>query len=233
VLDEEGFTAFMKKEKKSNNTIKFCHAAVEEFEKYFERKGKSLDKVSVQDLEVFISDYHEPKKIAKFLWGLRHYFFFVKRDDLLQLARSVIAQEVKKKRKPFKLKKFRGILQEHSDALASEGVVDVDQMLEVGKTPELRIVLAEKTGLDIKVIEELVKLSDLARIPGLKGIRARLYYDAGFDQLEKLRESTPEEVLRITQDLVQRTGFDGIAPLPKEALGAITTAKKLPDIVEW
>jgi hypothetical protein len=232
-LDEEGFNAFMKKEKKSKNTIEYCIGAAKEFEVYFERKGKSLDDVSVQDLEVFISEYHEQKMIAKFLWGLRHYFQFVKRDDLLQLARSVIAQEVKKKRKPFKLKKFRGILKEHSDVLASQGVVDVDKMLEVGKTPKLRKELAEKTRLDIKVIEELVKLSDLARIPGLKAIRARLYYDTGFDTLEKLRNVSQEELLTITREFVEQTKFDGIAPLPKEALGAITTAKKLPDIVEW
>ena len=232
-MDEEGFTAFMKKKRKSKNTIKTCLAATEEFEKYLEKKGNSLDKVSVQDLEVFISEYLEPKRTAKFVWGLNYYFLFVKRDDLRQLARSVITQHVKKKRKPFKLKNFRGILQDHADALASQGVGDVDKMVEVGKTPELRRVLAEKTGLDIKVIEELVKLSDLARIPGLKAIRARLYYDAGFDTLEKLRKSTPEDVLRITQEFVERTGFDGIAPLPKEAHSAITTAKKLPNFVDW
>jgi hypothetical protein len=232
-LDKEGFTVFMKKKRKSKNTINTCIAATEEFEKYLETKGNSMDMVSVKDLEVFISEYLEPKNTAKFLWGLNHYFLFAKRDDLRQLARSVIAEYVKKKRKPFKLKNFRGILPEHADALASQGVVDVDKMLEVGKTPELRRTLANETGLGIKVIEELVKLSDLARIPGLKGIRARLYYDAGFDQLEKLRESTPEDVLRITQAFVQRTGFKGIAPLPKEALGAVTIAKKLPDIIEW
>lgn len=232
-MDEDGFTAFMKKERKSKNTIMYCLAALGEFETYLEKRGKSLDKVSVQDLEVFISEYNEPKMIAKFLWGLRHYFQFVKRDDLLQLARSVIAKEVKKKRKPFKLKKFRGIPQEHSDALVSQGIVDVDKMLEVGKTPEMRKALATKTGLDIEVIEELVKLSDLARIPGLKAIRARLYYDAGFETIDKLRNVSQEELLRITREFVERTKFNGIAPLPKEAINAITTAKKLPDIVEW
>ncbi len=232
-MDEKGFRAFMKKKRKSENTIKTCLAAAAEFEKYHDKKGNSLDKVSVQDLEVFISEYLEPKRAAKFLWGLNHYFLFVKRDDLRQLARSVLAQELRKKRKPFKLKNFRGILQEHSDSLASQGIVDVDKMLEVGKTPEMRKSLADKTGLDITVIEELVKLSDLARIPGLKAIRARLYYDAGFDILEKLRNVSQEELLRITREFVERTKFDGIAPLPKEALGAIATAKKLPDVVEW
>jgi hypothetical protein len=232
-MDEEGFTTFMKKKRKSKNTIKTCLASVEEFEKYLEKKGNSLDSAGVQDLKIFISEYPEPKRIAKFLWGLNHYLLFMNREDLRDLSRSVMAQHLKKIRKPFKLKKFRGIQEEHSDALASHGVLDVDKMLEAGKTPELREELAERTGLDIKVIEELVKLSDLARIQGLKAVRARLYYDAGFDTLEKLRTVSQEDLLRITRDFVERTKFNGIAPLPKEALSAIATAKKLSDIVEW
>jgi hypothetical protein len=33
-------------------------------------------------------------------------------------------------------------------------------------------------------------------------------------------------------DLVERTGFDGIAPLPKEIRNAIEVARSLPAVVE-
>jgi predicted RecB family nuclease len=46
--------------------------------------------------------------------------------------------------------------------------------------------LATQTGIPVEVVLELVKLSDLARLPGVKGIRARLYYDAGVDTVENL-----------------------------------------------
>lgn len=232
-MDEEEFRVFMKKKGKSKNTVDNCVSAAKEFETYFEKKGLSLDKVTTQDLETFISEYLEKKRTAKFLWSINYYFLFLERNDLLDVAHGVRAQLIKKKRKSFKLKDFMGVEPEHASSLTSVNVNDEKEMLEVGKTPKLRRELANKTKLDIKVIEEIVKLSDLARIPGVKGIRARLYYDAGFDLLDKLRKVTPEKLLQITREFVETTRFDGIAPLPKEAHHAIETAKKLPDVVKW
>ncbi len=80
---------------------------------------------------------------------------------------------------------------------------------------------------------EHAKLSDLARIAGLKGIRARLYHDAGVDTVEKLAQWKPAELRAMLIAYVERTGFDGTAPLPKEAQGAVSQARKLPQIVEY
>ncbi|MGD8904752.1 MAG: DUF4332 domain-containing protein, partial [Anaerolineae bacterium] len=102
-----------------------------------------------------------------------------------------------------------------------------------GRTPGERQRLAERTGIPIDAILELVKLSDLARIQGLKAIRARLYYDAGVDTLEKLARWDPEELRDMLADFVERTGFDGIAPLPKEAASAVATAKRLSKAIEY
>lgn len=57
-------------------------------------------------------------------------------------------------------------------------------MLQAGSSPDHRKKLSSGSGLEEGVILELVKLSDLARIPGVKGIRARMYYDAGVDTLD-------------------------------------------------
>jgi hypothetical protein len=54
-------------------------------------------------------------------------------------------------------------------------------MLQAGKTPLEWNILSEKTGIFVERILELVKLSDLVRIPGVKGIRARLYFHAGLE----------------------------------------------------
>jgi hypothetical protein len=78
-----------------------------------------------------------------------------------------------------------------------------------------------------------VKLSDLARIPGLKNIRARLYYEAGVDSIKKLAVWDPEELRAMLVDFVEETGFEGIAPWPKEASSAVKTAKKLPEMVDY
>jgi hypothetical protein len=88
--------------------------------------------------------------------------------------------------------------------------------------------LAQKTGVSLGSIEELVKLSDLARIPRVKGIRARLYLDAGVDTLDKLAACEPGALRAMLVEFVARSGSEGIAPLPKEAAFTAAQARKLP-----
>jgi hypothetical protein len=232
-MDEEGFIAFMKKRRKTQNTIETCVKNAREFESYLKEHGKSFENAKTEDLETFARKSVVKKRVSKYMWSLSYFFIFIDNKALLKAAGHLRESRTKVKRKPFKLKDFRDVKPDHAAALASVGVKDVATMLEVGRTPSMRTELANKTGLDIKVIEEFVKLSDLARFPGVKGIRARLYHDAGFDTMEKFRSVTPEELLKVTREFVENTGFDGIAPLPKEASSTIETAKKLPDVVDW
>jgi hypothetical protein len=53
------------------------------------------------------------------------------------------------------------------------------------------------------------------------------------DTVEKLASQEPDALLRLTAEFVARTGFDGIAPLPKEVRSTIASARKLPKIVEY
>jgi hypothetical protein len=93
--------------------------------------------------------------------------------------------------------------------------------------------LAKESGVPLGNIIELLKLSDLARIPGLKKVRARLYYEAGLDTLEKITGWDPEEMRQMFNEFIKQTGLDGIASLPKEAASTVATAKHLPKIVEY
>ncbi|HEX9092059.1 MAG TPA: DUF4332 domain-containing protein [Anaerolineales bacterium] len=133
----------------------------------------------------------------------------------------------------FKLRQFRGINAVHINRLEAMGIRNAGQMLLAGRTAADRAELAGQAGIPEEVVLELVKLSDLARLPGVKGIRARLYYDAGVDSVEKLAEYEPEALMVVTSAFVQRTGFDGIAPLPKEVSSTIANARNLPKLVEW
>jgi DUF1009 family protein len=138
-----------------------------------------------------------------------------------------------KKRNPFKLKEFRGVNSEYVEKLAAAGIKTAEQMLTAGQTAEKRTALARDTGIPEEAILELVKLSDLARLPGVKGIRARLYYDAGVDCVEKMAAWEPDALLKMTAEFVEQTGFQGIAPLPKEVSSTIANAKRLPRVVEY
>ncbi|MFZ2097676.1 MAG: DUF4332 domain-containing protein [Anaerolineales bacterium] len=138
-----------------------------------------------------------------------------------------------KRRNPFKLRDFRGVDHEVIAKLAAVGIKNAEQMLTAGRTRESRTTLAKQVGIPLEALLELVKLSDLSRLPGVKGIRARLYYAAGVDTVEKLAAWEPEALLAETSDFVQKTGFEGIAPLPKEVSSTIANARKLPKLVEW
>jgi hypothetical protein len=43
----------------------------------------------------------------------------------------------------------------------------------------------------------------------------------------------PEKLRHMLADFIERTGFDGIAPLPKEVTSTVATARHLPRIVEY
>jgi len=137
-----------------------------------------------------------------------------------------------KKTNPFQLKDFRGVDPEVIARLASRGIKTAGQMLAAGSTPARRAALARQTGLDEARVLEFVNLSDLARLPGVKGIRARLYYDAGVNSVEGLALWEPEALRRMLADFVERTGFEGTPPLPKEVSSTIENARALPKVVE-
>ncbi len=147
------------------------------------------------------------------------------------MARDLRGKKIK--RQPLALKKFQGVEPEYVEKLLAIGIKDVNNMLQEGRTKSDRETLSKKSGVPIDVILEFVKLSDLARIPGIKNIRARLYYEAGVDSIEKFAEWDPEELRVMLIDFIEKTGFEGLAPWPKEAQSAVETARRLPKIVEY
>ena len=137
------------------------------------------------------------------------------------------------KQNPFKLQDFMGVNPNQNTNLEAIGVKNTGQMLSVGKIAEKRADLARQAGIPQETVLELVKLSDLSRLPGVKEIRARLYYDAGVDSIEKLAVYELEALLRLTAGFVRATSFPGITPLPKEVSSTIANSRKLPRLVEW
>ncbi|WP_180274905.1 MULTISPECIES: DUF4332 domain-containing protein [Mesotoga] len=100
-------------------------------------------------------------------------------------------------------------------------------------SPELRESLAARIGTEMEKILEYLKLSDLSRLGGMKGVRVRLYCDAGLDTLDKLSNWNPEELWAMLVDFVRKTGFEGIPPLPKEVSSTIEAAKKLERLIGY
>jgi hypothetical protein len=230
-LAMEDSRRFLKRGGRSDNAARRVIKYVGEFRDFLRaQRDRGLDEAQPEDLEAFVAAVaREPKASAKGrLWGI--YYQYAGNEEMQQLAG--VLREERMKRRPFSLSGFRGVDPEAVERLATAGIRNVKQMLEAGATSRGREALAEETGLALDPILELVKLSDLARIPGIKGIRARLYHDAGVDTIEKMAAWEPEAMRDMVADFVERTGFDGIAPLPGEASFSVTRARSLPKVVE-
>ena len=234
-MNEQGFRVFLKRGGRSQSALDRCAAYVKEFEQYLQahRGEKDLDEAGLDDLEDFVAWIERrPKTSAKtHLWAIRYYYDYTSNEDLRSLAGVLRGERVT--RTPFALKEFRGVNPEYVEKLAALGIRNVKQMLRAGRTRSDRQELAARSGIPLDAVLEFVKLSDLARIPGVKGIRARLYYDAGVDTVEKMAQWDPQELRTMIVQFVEQTGFDGIATLPAEARFTVKQAKKLPRIVEY
>lgn len=238
---EKNFYQYLKKSGRSEDVANRVIRLVNVFCKFYQGRTNALPEHATEgDLDAFIT-YVEDKKSnlpkhddispspKSYLWALRYYFQFVDNPEMETYAS--LLRETRIKRKPFAIKDFRGLNPDHIHRLKEAGIRNINQMLKAGKTQDLRTQLAEETGIPEEEILELARLSDLARIPGIKSIRARLYHDAGILSVEQLSRMTPEEILATTSKFVEDTGFDGIPPLPAEVRHGIQKAKKLPKVL--
>jgi len=228
---ETDFITFMRKNKKSERTIKRYVGYMKIFEDYLLRQGRSLEQATPEDLKDFVNwGKHKSIKVPQHMWAIRTYYEYKPNELMFNVTRELIGILYMEN---YKLKDFRGVRTEFVEKLASKGIKTAKQMLEAGKTKTERDILTRETGVPIEYILELVKLSNLARIPGVKQIRARLYYEAGLDTLEKMAEWNPEEMRKMLKEFIEKKNFDGMAPLPKEAVMTVTLARHLPKIVEY
>ena len=233
-MDSDGFKRYLKQGGRSTNAINRCVKNVILYEDYLKesRQGTDLNDAQPDDLNEFIrtSDRESVSRSKSYLWAIRYYYKFMDNLEMSKLAE--VMREERIDRKPFSLKDFRDVNQEYIKVLADRGIQTTDQILKAAATKESRRSLIELTGIPEAQIEEFVKLADLARIPGVKSTRARLYFEAGFDSVAKIAGLEPEEFRVRVVDYVRTSGFDGVPTLPAEAEYTIEKARELPIIVE-
>jgi hypothetical protein len=234
MLNEE-FALFLKRGGRSKNAQSRAIKMLSEFKEFLHSncQGKRLDAAGSNDIIAFVDaiERDSGKSAKTHLWTLGYYYQFISNKELGRLVSDLRQDRIK--RVPFAIGKFRGVNADHVKRLSQAGIKNVDQMLDVAKTSIERKMLSKKTGVPLNAIVELVKLSDLSRIGAIKAIRARLYYDAGVDTPDKLASWDPSDLREMLNEFAKRTGFEGIAPLPKEVKSAVTKARKLQRIIEY
>jgi len=231
----EEFRRYLRKKGKKNHVVDDLIRRCDVFGDFLhKRKRLYVDEANKEDILAFFDAIKDEKSGAgNYLRAIGLYFKFKSKSELSDLASNLRRQKISSTRKPFELRSLRGINPEYANRLAALGVKNAEQMLELGKTRIGRQRLSDKVGIPTEAILEFVKLSDLSRIEGVKNIRARLYYDAGIDTVEKMARWNPEKLQTYLVEFVKKTGFKGIAPLPKEVKNTVETAKKLQKLVEY
>jgi predicted flap endonuclease-1-like 5' DNA nuclease len=231
----EEFKKYLRRKGKKNHVVDDLVKRCEIFEGFLHKRQKSIiDDANKEDIEAFFDAIKDQKRdVNNHLRAIALYYRFASKPELSALASSLRERRISSARKSFELKNIMGVNEKRVKLLEREGIRNADQMLEKGKTPTDRQKLSDKTGIPAEAVLEFVKLADLSRIEGVKDIRARLYCDAGVDTVEKMAKWNPKELRMYLIEFVNRTKFDGIAPLPKEVKNTIEQAKKLPKIVKY
>jgi hypothetical protein len=234
ILNENEFRNYLKQKKKPDATINSYINRVKTFENYLSTKNppKELDKITREDIEDFAFVWGKEKElnVYQYLWGVQYYYLY-KGDLNLHRTSDEIKERVQLGN--YKLGDFQDINRGYLKMLRSIGIRTAKEMLEKGRTPTERAELANKSGVPPDYILELVKLSNLARIGGLKKKRARLFYDAGLDTLDKIANWNAKDLTEKLSEFVKKTGFKGRASSLSEAEYTISMAKFLQRIVEY
>lgn len=231
-MDEIGFRKYLRGFGKKEHVVDDLLRQAIQYEEYLSSHGQNLESAGESELQAYAAEL-KSAEIKSRLRAVSLYYRYSGKASLAAAAQALREKETARTRKTFPLKDFRGIDPVHADRLAAHGIRDVARMLEAGRTAGLRRRLAEQTGLPTAIILELVKLSDLSRLGAVKQVRARLYFDAGLDTPEKIAAWEPADLRRYLAEFIEKTGFEGITPLPKELENLIRSARELPGIVEY
>lgn len=231
MFDRGAFRKYLRRAGKREHVADDLCERVAAFEAGLLQAGRSLDEAGESDVRRLAEE--APGQRNNDLRAIALYFRFAGRPELAGAAGRLREESVAGARAPFPLRKFQGVDPEHMAALARDGIVNVTQMIERGKTPADRRALADKTRVPLAAIEEYVKLSDISRVGAIKAKRARLYVDAGLDTVDRMASVTSEELRRIVTEHIRRSGFEGVPTLPKEAENAVRTARSIQRLVVW
>ena len=227
-MEKDNFIAFMKQADKPSGTINGYVNSVRTFEDFLQsrQKGAQLEEADPGDLRAFVAWATANSENAyRHLLGIRTYYECKRLRNMAKSSWELMEFVQNETRK---LSEFPKVDQDSVKKLSAIGISTVNQLLRKGRTLEERQALAKSSGAPLDSISELFKLSQLSRLPGLKKVRGRLFYEAGLDSLDSIAALNAEEIRSQLQDYIDRAGFDGAAPTVGEAEVTITMAQFLP-----
>lgn len=126
-----------------------------------------------------------------------------------------------------KLADIEGIGPTYAQKLAVAGIRTPQALLEKGYTRAMRRELAEKTGIDPKLILEWVNMADLFRIEGLGLVYVDLLEDVGVDTSKELSMRKAKELIAAMEKANSKKNLVHRLPSLKQIQKAIAIAAEI------
>jgi hypothetical protein len=237
-MDETEYRDYMKKiRKQTPEQIEKHVARIKDFEKFLNEKfKKNTDTASLEEMIHYMEKF-ETKEDEVFLehqFSIYQYYRSMYNQYFSDELHKLMCERTGQERYIFEIKKFKGVDKDNIKKLIEHGIINIEDVHEATKSAKRRKELAAKTKLPEEWILKLSKLSDLARIAGLKGTRSLLYYDAGVETLEEIATWDPVQLREHFIDFYEITNYQGAKPpTQKECNNHVRIAKSLPNIIEF
>ena len=132
-----------------------------------------------------------------------------------------------------KIQSIEGIGSSYANTLSAAGITSTQRLLQQGATREGRSALAEKTGINERLILKWVNMSDLFRVHGVASQYAELLEAAGVDTVKELRNRNPENLVQAMINVNKERRLVRQTPSQKRVIDWIEHAKNLPPVVTY
>ncbi len=132
-----------------------------------------------------------------------------------------------------KIEDVEGIGPATGEKLRAAGVKDTDSLLAQAKTPKMRKVLAEASGLSEKQVLKFANMVDLYRIKGVGSEYAELLEAAGVDTVPELAQRNAENLTKKMEDVNEEKKLTRRTPTLSDVEGWVAQAKELPRALEY
>jgi len=127
----------------------------------------------------------------------------------------------------YKIIDIEGIGEAYAPKLQAQGIETVEQLLDRCAAPAGRKELAEKTGINEKLILKWTNHADLFRINGIGPQFAELLEAAGVDTVKELRHRVAANLAARVAEVNEEKHLCGRVPVESEIQKMIDQAKEL------
>ncbi len=132
-----------------------------------------------------------------------------------------------------KIQDIEGIGPKYAEMLGQAGITHTDQLLASGGTAKGRDEIAERSGINGKLILKWVNMCDLFRVKGVAGQYAELLESAGVDTVKELQHRNAENLAEKMRELNEEKNLVRAVPSLQSVESWIEQAGKLKSAVHY